>query len=230
MNKTEIIDDIKRKIFNENYQPGTYLIERDLCDHYGISRTPMREILFTLMSKGLLTQQRGKGFSVRTMDFKQLFEAFEAREGIEGLAARLCCRKVTWEERAKLEELLASLKTLDVKNNSEEGIRLGRQLHHIVMVAARNSMIADFYERIESVAGLTSNMTKRIPNIEMDSRIYHMYIIESILAGDEDGSELRMREHIGMTCRHLLQNLYPGSSEHPDGDGRRAKAPAEQRT
>jgi len=229
MNKTEIIDDIKRKIFDEHYQPGAYLIERDLCDHYGISRTPMREILFTLMSKGLLTQQRGKGFAVRTMDFKQLFEAFEAREGIEGVAARLCCRKATREEKTKLEELLASLRSLDVKNNSEEGIRLGRQLHHIVMVAARNSMIADFYERIESVAGLTSNMTKRITDIEVDSRIYHMYIIESILAGDEDGSELRMREHIGMTCRHLLQNLYPGSAEPADGDGKRLKASAAER-
>jgi DNA-binding GntR family transcriptional regulator len=210
MNKSEIIADIKRKIICEDYPPGHYLIEKELCDHYGVSRTPMREILFTLVTTGLVVQQRGKGFSVRTMDIKQVFDIFEARESVEGLAARLCCQKAGTRDHKNLDALRKRLEELDAERHADLGVRLGRELHYMIVELAANSLISDFYEKLDNMTRLTSNMTRKVSTIEKDSKAYHIHVIDAILEGSPQKSEQYMREHIVMTCTHLLHALYPG--------------------
>ncbi len=212
MNKSEIIDDIKNKIHNETYAPGDYLIERDLCEFYGISRTPMREILFSLVNSGLIIQQRGKGFSVRKLDIKQLFEIFEARESVEAMAARLCCQKITNTEHTEFQRLREELETANPRENAEQSISYGRNMHQMIIQIAGNTLLSEFYEKLNNMVILTANMTRKISTIEMDSRVHHMKIIDAILAGDEKNSENYMREHIVMTCQHLLHSLYPSYS------------------
>ena len=212
MNKNEIIADIKEKIHSEIYGPGDYLIERDLCDFYGISRTPMREILFSLVSSGLVVQQRGKGFSVRKLDIKQLFEIFEARESVETMAAKLCCQKITSQDQKEFEAIKHTLETANPKEDAVHSIQIGRNMHQMIIDIAGNSLLSEFYEKLNNMVILTSNMTRKISTIEMDSRMYHIRIIDAIIDGDETNSEKYMREHIVMTCQHLLHSLYPSYS------------------
>ncbi|WP_319559709.1 GntR family transcriptional regulator [Marispirochaeta sp.] len=219
MNKNQIIEDVKRKIRDEEFLPGAYLIERDLCEHYGISRTPMREILFSLVNTGLVVQQKGKGFSIRKLDIKQLFEIFEARESVEAMAAKLCCQKATKMDHKKFLEIREQLEALDADAHAEESIRLGRVMHKKIIETAGNSLLSEFHEKLNNMVTLTANMTRKISGIEVDSRMYHIYIINSILEGDEDKSEQYMREHIIMTCQHLLHSLYPNYSGLPVGSG-----------
>jgi DNA-binding GntR family transcriptional regulator len=210
MDKSEILEDLKSKIISEKFSPGEYLIERELCAQYGVSRTPLREILFGLVDKGFVIRQNGKGFSVRQMGFKQLFEIFETREGLEGMAARLCCRKVAPADKRRLLTLKKRIEDLDAVNQSDEGVRLGRALHQLIIEVAGNTLMADFYEKLNNLTALTSNMTKKFVNIEVESRLFHIRIIDAILAGDEEKSERQMRDHISLTCSHLLKSLFPG--------------------
>ncbi len=211
MEKEEILNDLTQKIFSEHYLPGAYLTERDLCDSYGISRTPMREILWGLESRGLVTQQKGKGFSVRQMDWKQLCEVFETREGVEGLAARLCCLKLSEPFSGRFRDLRSRIEQLEVERNSALAVRCGRELHHLIVETTDNSLIFELYEKLDNLATLISNMTRRVENIETESRKHHLQIIDAILEGDEALSEHTMREHIRITFHQLLRSLYPGS-------------------
>jgi len=219
MNKSQIIEDIKRKIRNEELLPGAYLIERDLCEHYGVSRTPMREILFNLVNTGLVVQQRGKGFSVRKLDIKQLFEIFEARESIEAMAAKLCCQKATKADHLEFQRIRDQLEAIDANAHADEGVKLGRSMHRKIIETAGNSLLSEFHEKLNNMVTLTANMTQKISGIEVDSRTYHIYIINAILEGNEEMSEQYMREHIIMTCQHLLHSLYPNYSGLPVGTG-----------
>jgi DNA-binding GntR family transcriptional regulator len=107
----------------------------------------MREILWGLAAEGLLMRQAGKGFTVRTLDWKQLNEVYEVREGFEGLAARLCCRKLTAKGKKRLLELKKKLERLN-KNIDEEGVRLGRVLHRFIMDEADSSLLNELYGKI----------------------------------------------------------------------------------
>jgi DNA-binding GntR family transcriptional regulator len=91
MNKNELYKELKSKIFDEDISPGTWLVERELCDQYSLSRTPVREILRVLVSDGLITLEPTKGYSVRKLSFEEIVEIFHARESVEGMAARLSC-------------------------------------------------------------------------------------------------------------------------------------------
>ncbi len=213
MDKTAILKDISEKIFTEHFCPGEFLIERDLCATYGLSRTPMREILMSLAAKGLVTRQARKGFAVRTLDWKQLFEVFEAREGVEGMAARLCCQKLSPSGRARLCEMRNRLEALDAVRYSDEGVRLGRGLHKFIAREADNSLLRELYEKVDNMVILTSVMTRKSGSIEDGSRSGHLMIISAILKGDPDEAELRMREHIRGTCGRLVELLYPGRLE-----------------
>ena len=93
MDKTTVYENIRRQIAEERLAPGQWLIERELCETYRMSRTPIREILWKLTADGFLEQEANKGFVVRRLGLEQIFEIFQAREAIEGMAARLACRR-----------------------------------------------------------------------------------------------------------------------------------------
>lgn len=209
MNKTVIVEDLKRQILEEEYSRGQFLIERDLCDYYGISRTPMREILFSLVNAGLLVQERGKGFSVRKLDLKQLFEIFEVREGIEGIAAKLCAQRLTFDDHRRFAALKVQLEEVDAEGDADMGIFLGRKLHYLISEVAENELLSDFSQKLDYMARLVGNMTRKVSFLEKESRLHHLGIIESILAGKSVESEQRMREHIVVTFHSLLAALHP---------------------
>jgi len=91
MNKINVYEDIRRQIVEEKLVPGQWLVERELCKTYSMSRTPIREILWSLTADGFLEQEANRGFVVRRLGLEQIFEIFQAREAIEGMAARLAC-------------------------------------------------------------------------------------------------------------------------------------------
>ncbi len=214
MDKSEIRDDLRRQILLEKYIPGEFLIERDLCDLYGVSRTPMREILFALVNTGLIVKDRGKGFSVRKLDLKLLFEVFETRESIESMAARLCAQRYTVSEQVHFELLKEKLESSETADDPDQIIVLGRELHQLIIEATGNTIIQEFNEKLSNLAWLISTATKKVKSLESESRIQHIRIIDSILSNDPDLSEQLMREHIQHTFQALIQASAPKYSFH----------------
>jgi DNA-binding GntR family transcriptional regulator len=209
--KHSIYDDIKEQIIHEKLQPGQWLIERELCSTYGLSRTPVREVLWKLLADGFLEQAPNKGFAVRKLSLEQIFEIFQAREAIEGMAARLAASR---GDDAVFASRLTGIRKELVKVNVEEeiarSIALGRKLHRAIMEAAHNNLIAEISVRLNNLTALTSNITKKSTAIEKQSRDAHCRIIDALLEGDEQKSESVMRDHLRDTCRQVVEQFYPG--------------------
>lgn len=210
MDKNSVYEDIRRQIAEEKLLPGQWLVERELCETYRMSRTPIREILWKLTADGFLDQETNRGFMVRRLGLEQIFEVFQAREAIEGMAARLACRRGGEAFHAKLREIRKKIAKANVESDPVSGITLGRELHQAIMAAAQNTIMADIGDRLENLTVLTSNITKRSPAIEKASADAHLSIINAMLQGDEDRGEHLMREHLRETCRHVVEQFYPG--------------------
>lgn len=210
MNKTNVYEDIRRQIVEEKLVPGQWLIERELCETYSMSRTPIREILWKLTADGFLEQEANRGFVVRRLGLEQIFEIFQAREAIEGMAARLACRKGGEAFHSKLIDIKKRLAKVNIESDPMLGIALGRELHRAIMDAAHNSIMAHINEGLENLAILTANITKRSPAIEKASADAHLNIIDAMLQQDEERGEQLMREHLRETCRHVVEQFYPG--------------------
>jgi DNA-binding GntR family transcriptional regulator len=209
--KNSIYDDIKEQIISEKLQPGQWLIERELCSAYGLSRTPVREVLWKLLADGFLEQAPNKGFVVRRLSLEQIFEIFQAREAIEGMAARLAASR---RDDAVFASRLAGIRKDLVKVNVEQevarSVELGRKLHRAIMEAAHNHLMDEISVRLNNLTALTSNITKKSTAIEKQSLEAHCRIIDALLEGDEEKSEKVMREHLRDTCRQVVEQFYPG--------------------
>jgi DNA-binding GntR family transcriptional regulator len=210
MNKAKVYEDIRRQILDEKLLPGQWLIERELCETYSISRTPIREILWRLTADGFLEQEANRGFVVRRLGLEQIFEIFQAREAIEGMAARLACRKGDQAFHSKLRDIKKRIAEANIQSDPTLGIALGRELHRAIMDTAQNSIMAHINEGLENLALLTANITKRSPAIEKASADAHLSIINALLQQDEEEGEQLMREHLRETCRHVVEQFYPG--------------------
>ena len=210
MDKAKVYEDIRRQIVEEKLAPGQWLIERELCETYSMSRTPIREILWKLTADGFLEQEANRGFVVRRLGLEQIFEIFQAREAIEGMAARLACCRGGEPFHLKLREIKKKIAKANIESDPMLGIALGRELHRATMDAAHNSIMADINERLENLTVLTANITKRSPAIEKASADAHLNIINAMLQQNEEKGEQLMREHLRETCRHVVEQFYPG--------------------
>jgi DNA-binding GntR family transcriptional regulator len=213
MDKAKVYEEIRRQIVEEKLAPGQWMIERELCETYRMSRTPIREILWKLTADGFLEQEANRGFIVRRLGLEQIFEIFQAREAIEGMAARLACRRGGESFRATLREVKKKIAKANIESDPLLGIALGRELHKAIMGAAHNGIMADINERLENLTVLTANITKRSPTIEKTSADAHLNIINAMLQQDEEKGEQLMREHLRETCRHVVEQFYPGMLE-----------------
>ena len=210
MNKINVYEDIRRQIVEEKLAPGQWLIERELCETYKMSRTPIREILWRLTADGFLEQEANRGFVVRRLGLEQILEIFQAREAIEGMAARLACRKGGKAFHERLLDIRKRLSRVNIDTDPALGVALGRELHRAIMDGAHNSVMNHIYDGLENLTLLTANISKRAPAIERASADAHLNIIEAMLRQDEERGEELMREHLRETCRHIVEQFYPG--------------------
>jgi DNA-binding GntR family transcriptional regulator len=78
--------------------------------------------------------------------------------------------------------------------------------------------MAHIYERLDNLTLLTANITKRSSAIEKASAGAHLNIIEAMLRQDEERGEQLMREHLRETCRHVVEQFYPGMIANPSNN------------
>ena len=211
MNKTKeiIYNKLKKRIINGEILPGNILTEREICNEYNISRTPVREILWHLMSDGLLKKDPSREYIVTILSLDEIFNIFQSRESIEGMATRIACLKSHENFLTKINNLGEKIKKIDIDKNPQEHVFYGRQLHDSIIAMADNPFLTEFYEKLKDLSALIRNITKNSASIEKKSQEAHLKIINAINKKDEDKSEYYMRKHLKTTCRFIVEYLYP---------------------
>jgi len=205
MKNEKVYQDLKQKIIKEELLPGQWLVEREIGKVYSISRTPVREMLRKLVSDGFLELKPGKGYLVRKLSLEEIIEIFQAREAVEGMAARLACQKGDENFFTRIKKLRQQLEKLDIEENSASGVVLGNELHSAIAEAANNSLVFEFYEKLRNLAALTRNISKKSVGIEKRSKEAHLALMKTLEERDADNSEQYMREHLRSTCRSLVE-------------------------
>ena len=207
MTKEEMYNQLKEKIFSNQFSPGEWLVERDLCDQFAVSRTPVREVLRQLAADGIVTMWPSKGYSVRKMTVENAIEVFQAREAIEGMSANLACHNGDESFFSQIEMVQSKIKQLDIEENISDAVVFGNELHDAIVAAADNQIITGFYTHLKNQNRLVRNLTQKYTFIEDRSKGSHLVIIEAILKRDDEESEMLMRKHIYETCRALVEKM-----------------------
>ena len=117
------------------YKPGDRLVESDLAERFGVSRTPIREALQRLETQSLLTRD-GRSLIVASLDHNEVAELYVVRAELEGLAAQLAARHATLEEKRVLQELVDEDR--NVLGDPQALARANRRFHKQIHLASHN--------------------------------------------------------------------------------------------
>lgn len=141
----EVLERLRDFIVEGNLPPGGRIPERALCERFGISRTPLREALKVLASEGLIELLPNRGARVRLIGAKELVELFDVMGGLEALAGRLACEKISDEAFAEIERLHHEMYGHYLRRDLHGYFACNQAIHDRIVEAADNGALRTTY-------------------------------------------------------------------------------------
>jgi DNA-binding GntR family transcriptional regulator len=204
----QVYAQLKHDISVGDIRQGTRLVETELAERYGVSRTPIRQVLHALEQDGLVARD-GRSLRVRAQSPAEIMELYEVREMLEERAARVAARRHDASDAIVLRRLL---ERMSADLSGDERYTLNREFHMALWHAAHHTVLVQTLERLylNSVIGLTTTLasTDRWKNALAE----HRAMVDAVLAGDEERAAQVVREHL-RTARDLRINA---SLEHAE--------------
>jgi DNA-binding GntR family transcriptional regulator len=192
-----VVDEIREGILSGRYAPGQRLIGRDLTEYVGFSRGPVREALRRLSAEGLIEIVPNRGAVVRHLTRKQVEDLFVVRKNLEGLAARLAAERIhEGKNRALFSEVWEQVRPKDAELPWSEFIRLNRLYHHTIVAIGGNETLSGLIATLQLPVVMLQIGRAMRPQHTQVSHEDHVRVAETILAGDPDGAEYAMRQHL----------------------------------
>jgi DNA-binding GntR family transcriptional regulator len=202
-----VLDAIRSAIMNGTLQPRERLMEIQMAEELGVSRTPIREALRKLELEGFIVMVPRKGAYVSDLSFKDIADVFEIRAALEGLAAGLAAERITDEELEAMERLLVEKKEAITQNNISRLVEVDTRFHEMMYQASRNerlsSIISNLREQIQRFR-LTSLSH---PGRMQESLSEHKKITEAIQSRDSQLARQLAQEHIENAENVLIECL-----------------------
>lgn len=184
------------------YKPGDRLVESELAERFGVSRTPIREALQRLETQSMLTRD-GRSLIVASLDHNQLAELYAVRTELEALAARLAARHASDEEIRVLADMAAADRRL--LGDAQALSRANRRFHKQIHLASHNRYLVqqlDLVHRSMALLATTSFAAEGRDEIALDE---HDAVVAAIAARDEVAAADTLRHHISKAFETRLK-------------------------
>ncbi|MGO4810049.1 GntR family transcriptional regulator [Cupriavidus sp. 2MCAB6] len=192
-----VVDHIRSLIVEGKLVAGQKMNERELCEVFGISRTPLREAMKVLAAEGLIELTPNRGASVASMSAPEIREAFEVLGGLEALAGQLACERMTDAELLEIRRLHHDMIACRTRNDLAGYYARNQTIHDRINEAARNSALRQIYQTVNRrLQALRFRSNFQAP--KWDSAVQdHTQMLLALEA--RDGARLA-----GILQRHLL--------------------------
>lgn len=175
------------------YKPKDRLVESELAERFGVSRTPIREALQRLETQNLLTRD-GRSLIVASLDHTQVSELYVVRGELEGLAAKLAARHATPEEVCVLGDMLTADRAL--VDDPDALSRANRRFHKQIHLASHNRFLVQQLDLVHRSMALLATSSLAAEGRSADTLEEHAAIVNAIATGDGEAADLALRDHI----------------------------------
>lgn len=203
-----LCDRLEDELVSGVLPPGTHLVETNLAQRMGVSRTPLREALAKLAEMGWIKIIPNVGAFVREITPLEVAELFLVRKELEGLAAEMVCRR--WHP-----ELARSLRTLadQYKDHRLEGryyeTRMANcRFHRVIVDASGCQALIDTIQRGRLI--LRSEMARhpfeeRLGQTPPEIAVTHYDMLDALASGDPPNARRAAEQHLDQVRTRLLE-------------------------
>jgi len=136
-----IFNSLREAIIIGELRPGERLMEVQLAEKMGVSRTPVREAIRKLELEGLVDMIPRKGAHVAELSVKDIMDVLEVRASLDGLATALAAERITDDELKELKFINGQFSSYIEKENLNGSIKKDAEFHDIIYRASRNDKL-----------------------------------------------------------------------------------------
>jgi len=214
--RQQVIDSLRGCISDLTFKPGDRLVERELCEMFGVSRTLVREALSQLVAEGLVQIIPHKGPIVSVMTGDEARGLYEVRAVLEALAGRQFTERATDEQRAALKQALselASLRELQGQDGTMRFLRQKAQFYDVMLEGANNPVLTEMLRLVH-----TRVMMLRATTLSQEGRLPQSYdeiatIVDAVMRNDADAAAAACKRHVEQAEKLAVQVLAVAAND-----------------
>lgn len=203
--RAQVLDNLRQAIVERQLAPGQRLIERELVELTGVSRTSIREALRELAAEGLVTAIPNKGTVVARVSAEEARQLYEVRSALEGLGGRLFVQNATQAQRNALVKALQRIERLVAKGAPV--INAKDSFYEILFEGGGNEALRSVAAGLRARVSELRALSLSVPGRPAESLQEMRDIVHAVLAGDADAAVRACSRHVEEAGRVGLHAL-----------------------
>ncbi|MBO4401995.1 MAG: GntR family transcriptional regulator [Selenomonadaceae bacterium] len=196
-------DAIRRGIL----EPGERLMEVQLADELGISRTPVREAIRKLEQEGYVIMMPRRGTYVSDVSVSDVKEIFEIRSALESLATGLAARRIEQDELETLQSLLIEIEGYIAKNDIDKIVETDIKFHELLYKVSRNDRLVAIISNLKEQLARFRTLSMSYPGRLQETLEEHSDMVEAIANGDVSAARDAAEHHMERAEKTLLKAM-----------------------
>lgn len=208
-----VFETMREAIISGDLAPGERLMEVQLAEELGVSRTPVREAIRKLELEGFVAMVPRKGAYVADYSIKDITEVFEIRAALESLAAGLACERATEQELEELQLLANQVWEMAKNNDIENIIQVDTDFHERIYQASRNSRLIQMISNLREQIHRFRSTSLASPGRLQDTLREHKGMVDAIIERDAQLAQRLALEHVENAEDIFLDSLMKAQRE-----------------
>lgn len=206
------LEQMRNAIIEGHFKPNERLVERDLCEQLGVSRTIVREVLRHLESEGLVATGGTRGPVVAQTTAEQAMQIYEIRGVLEGMAARACAGPGHAAIADSLQLVLDRIRTGYAKRKMDGVLKETAEFYRLLFAGAERGVAWDIVCSLTARITRLRAMTIRSPGRSEEGPAQMQLIVDAIRDGDGDAAYRAAQAHIGIASA-IARRLLDGNPD-----------------
>ncbi|MDN5346487.1 MAG: hypothetical protein PWP65_51 [Clostridia bacterium] len=202
-----VFEALRDAIINGQLKAGERLMEVQLAEELGVSRTPVREAIRKLELEGFVVMVPRKGAYVADFSTKDIADLFEIRSALEALAASLACERITSEELEELERLLVRIAECADNNDLNSLVEADTRFHDVLYRASRNERLAQIISNLREQIQRLRTVSLATPGRMREMLEEHKKLVEAIAERNIELAQKLAQEHIENAENRMLEAI-----------------------
>ena len=202
-----VCESLREAIRNGTLKPGERLMEIQLAEQLGVSRTPVREAIRKLELEGYVIMMPRRGTYVANMSMSDISDIFEIRSALESLSNGLAAKRITPDELEHLQNLLVMLKPYVEQMDMEKIVELDIEFHDLLYHVGIISNLRDQLTRFRT-------LSMSYPGRLEATMEEHKSIVDAIAAGDSEAARQAAEKHMENSESTLLKAMDAIEQKH----------------
>ncbi|MBF7082675.1 GntR family transcriptional regulator [Desulfallas sp. Bu1-1] len=200
-----VFETLREAIIQGRLKPGERLMEIQLAEEMGVSRTPVREAIRKLELEGFVVMIPRKGAYVAGISIKDIVDVFEVRAALEALAAGLAAERATPEELEEMERAVLQIYEVSNGQNLDTLVERDTSFHELIYKASRNQRLVQIITLLKEHFQRFRTTSLALPGRGKHAVEEHKSIVEAISERNVELASTLAREHIE-TAEQLFLN------------------------